>query len=85
MLVAQPHRRRILRAILREKRLSLLWESGARVGEWGMELHSPFPIPSRNHPASQTTIFNSRPGTKITFFGAPVTNLAIGGSASAAA
>ena len=31
-----------------------------------------------------TTMFSSRPGTKITFFGSPVTNRAIAGAASAA-
>src|SRR6185437_1308201 len=46
------------------------------------------PFPSSTVPPfhrSHTRTFNSRPGTKITFFGAPVTNFAIPGSAVAAA
>ena len=56
-------------------------EAGASRGR------SHFRIPPSPHPpipANHTTTFSSLPGTKITFFGVPVTNFATSGSASAA-
>jgi hypothetical protein len=45
-----------------------------------------FPPSAHPHPHRlHTTMFNSRPGTKMIFFGAPATNFATTGSARAAA